>query len=147
MREKLKNNEIAVTGDQWPLLLYADGKYDPEEPWDGLFRNKLLVWVCFQCLIYGIRFVEARDLQAFKHIFTSPSSVEIDAKATRSGNARIHGMTQVTTASLAYIATQVSLSFLTTNHSLTAIISFNLCYLLPPCSVVPTLQQTLSDFI
>jgi hypothetical protein len=62
VREKLKNNEIAVAGDQWPLLLYADCKYDPEEPWDGLFRNKLLVWVRFQHLIYGIHFVEARDL-------------------------------------------------------------------------------------
>jgi len=99
VREKLKNTEIAVAGDQWPLLLYADCEYDPEEPWDGLFRNKLLVWVRFQCLIYGIHFVEARDLQAFKHIFTSPSSVEKEAKATRSGNARIHGMTRVTTAS------------------------------------------------
>jgi hypothetical protein len=47
LREKLKNNEIAVAGDEWPLLLYADCKYDPEEPWDGLFRNKLLVWVRF----------------------------------------------------------------------------------------------------
>ena len=109
MREKLKNNEIAVAGDQWPLLLYADCKYDPEEPWDGLFRNKLLVWVRFQGLSYGIHSAEARVLQAFKHIFTSPSSVEKEAKATRSGNARIHGMTRVTTASLAYIATQVSL--------------------------------------
>ena len=45
--------------------------------------------------------------QAYKHIFTSPSSVEKEVKATRSGNARIHGMTRVTTASLAYIATQV----------------------------------------
>ena len=45
--------------------------------------------------------------QAFKHIFTSPSSVEKEVKATRSGNARLHGMTHVTTASLAYIATQV----------------------------------------
>jgi hypothetical protein len=109
VREKLKNGEIAVAGDQWPLLLYADCKYDSEEPWDGLFRNKLLVWVHFQCLIYAIHFVEAHNLQAFKHIFTSPSSVEKDAKATRSGNARIHGMTRVTTASLAYVATQVSL--------------------------------------
>jgi hypothetical protein len=49
-------------------------------------------------------------LQAFKHIFTSPSSVEKEAKATRSGNARIHGMTRVTTASLAYVATQVRLA-------------------------------------
>jgi hypothetical protein len=47
-------------------------------------------------------------LQAFKHIFTSPSSVDREPKATRSGNARIHGMTQVTPASIAYVATQVS---------------------------------------
>lgn len=47
--------------------------------------------------------------QAYKHIFTSPSSVEKEPKATRSGNARIHGMTQVTPASIVYIATQVIL--------------------------------------
>jgi len=45
--------------------------------------------------------------QAYKHIFTSPSSVEKETKATRSGNARIHGMTKVTPASIVYIATQV----------------------------------------
>ena len=47
--------------------------------------------------------------QAYKHIFTSPSSVDKEPKATRSGNARIHGMTQVTSASIAYVATQVCL--------------------------------------
>jgi hypothetical protein len=103
--------------------------------------------VHFQCLIYAIHFVEAHNLQAFKHIFTSPSSVEKDAKATRSGNARIHGMTQVTTVSLAYVATQVSLQFLRTNHSLTATVSSDLPYLLPLCSVIQTLQQTRSDFM
>lgn len=45
MREGLKNDEITVAGDQWPLLVYADCTYDPAEPWEGLFRNKLLVWV------------------------------------------------------------------------------------------------------
>ena len=84
---KLKNNKIAVAGVQWPLLLYADCQYDPEEPWDGLFQNKLLVWVRFQHLIYGIHFVEVCVLQAFKHIFTSLSSVEKEAKAMMLGNA------------------------------------------------------------
>jgi hypothetical protein len=46
-------------------------------------------------------------IQAFKHIFTSPSSVDKEPKATRSGNARIHGMSSITLASLAYVATQV----------------------------------------
>jgi hypothetical protein len=49
------------------------------------------------------------NYQAYKHIFTSPSSVDREPKATHSGNARIHGMTQVTPASIAYVATQVSL--------------------------------------
>jgi hypothetical protein len=49
--------------------------------------------------------------QAFKHVFTSPSSVDEDEpKATKAGNAYIHGMRRVTKASLAYIATQVSFS-------------------------------------
>ncbi|KAF8313931.1 hypothetical protein F5887DRAFT_895973, partial [Amanita rubescens] len=86
-RANLISGQLAVKGDQWPLILYAKQEFDPEDPWDGLFRSELLVW-------------------AFKHIFTSPSSVEKENKATRSGNARIHGMTRVTTASLAYVATQ-----------------------------------------
>jgi hypothetical protein len=45
--------------------------------------------------------------KAFKHVFTSPSSVNKAPTATRSGNARIHGMTSVTPASISYIATQV----------------------------------------
>ena len=55
----------------------------------------------------GLSRRSANMIQGFKHIFTSPSSVDDDPKATRSGNARIHGMTQVTRASLAYAATQV----------------------------------------
>lgn len=57
--------------------------------------------------------------QTFKHIFTSPSSVEREAKATRSGNAFIHGMTRVTAASLAYVATQVGYSTYFVNPILT----------------------------
>ena len=45
MREKLSNGEMAVRGDQWPLLLFANQEYDPDDPWEGLFRNQLLVWV------------------------------------------------------------------------------------------------------
>ena len=56
-----------------------------------LFHDSYLLW----------------NKQAYKYIFTSPSSVEKEVKATRSGNARLHGMTRVTTASLAYVATQV----------------------------------------
>lgn len=37
----------------------------------------------------------------------SPSSVDKEPKAIRSSNACIHGMTQVTPASIAYVVTQV----------------------------------------
>lgn len=74
-----------------------------------LGRGYLGVNYCFGLVFLHINCLPSLFycMQAFKHIFTSPSSVEKEAKATRSGNARIHGMTRVTTASLAYVATQV----------------------------------------
>ncbi|KJA12894.1 hypothetical protein HYPSUDRAFT_107432, partial [Hypholoma sublateritium FD-334 SS-4] len=87
VKEKLRTGEYSVSGDQWPIFLYASYKYDDADPWKGLLQSAILV-------------------KTFKHIFTSPSSVDREAKATRSGNARIHGMTNVTCASIAYAATQ-----------------------------------------
>ncbi|KAG2039792.1 hypothetical protein BDR03DRAFT_933075 [Suillus americanus] len=84
----LKSGETAVRGDQWPMFLYAGYEYDPEDPWRGLLRGEILVF-------------------GFKHVFTSPSSVDKEPKATRSGNAYLHGMKSVTKGSLAYVATQV----------------------------------------
>jgi hypothetical protein len=37
----------------------------------------------------------------------SPSSVDQELKASRSGSARIHGMRSITKASIAYVTTQV----------------------------------------
>ncbi|KAG2130214.1 hypothetical protein DEU56DRAFT_914838 [Suillus clintonianus] len=88
MKENLRSGEMVICGDQWPIFLYANRVYDPEDPWCGLLRSHLLIY-------------------AYKHVFTSPSSVDREPKATRSGNARLHGMNSVTIASLAYIATQV----------------------------------------
>ncbi|KAG1779360.1 hypothetical protein EV702DRAFT_1178492 [Suillus placidus] len=87
-KQSLKSGETAVRGDQWPMFLYAGYVYDPKDPWKGLLRSKILIF-------------------GFKHVFTSPSSVEKEPKATRSGNAYLHGMKSVTKGSLAYIVTQV----------------------------------------
>ena len=104
IKAKLRNREIVVSGDQWSLFLYADYRYDSEDPWNGLFHSALLVSI-------GTVHIQMRSLahftQAYKHVFTSPSSVDKEPKATCSGNARIHGMTRVTPPSVAYIATQV----------------------------------------
>ncbi|KAH6871076.1 hypothetical protein BKA70DRAFT_1131287 [Coprinopsis sp. MPI-PUGE-AT-0042] len=87
-KEALRTGTLVVAGDEWPVFLYRDYQADPRRIWEGLFRSNLLV-------------------NAFKHIFTSPSSVDREPRATRSGNARIHGMKSVTIPSLAYVATQV----------------------------------------
>ena len=44
---KLENGELQVAGDQWPVFLYADYTYDPEDPWNGLLHSGLLVSVSF----------------------------------------------------------------------------------------------------
>ncbi|KAG2134612.1 hypothetical protein BD769DRAFT_1627142 [Suillus cothurnatus] len=90
-KQSLKSGETAVRGDQWPMFLYAQYDYDPDDPWKGLLRSEILIF-------------------GFKHVFTSPSSVDREPKATRSGNAYLHGMKSVTKGSLAYIATQVRFS-------------------------------------
>jgi len=49
------------------------------------------------------------NLQAYKHVFTSLSSVDVEeGRAAKSGNAHIHEMTAVTPALIAYITMQVS---------------------------------------
>ncbi|KAG1762911.1 hypothetical protein EDD22DRAFT_979628 [Suillus occidentalis] len=90
-KESLKSGETAVRGDQWPMFIYAGYDYDPEDPWKGLLKSEILI-------------------SGFKHVFTSPSSVDKEPKATRSGNAYLHGMKSVTKGSIAYIATQVQFS-------------------------------------
>ena len=51
VREKLASGEMIVVGDQWLLLVYADQQYDPDDPWDGLFRSNLLVCVGHNFLV------------------------------------------------------------------------------------------------
>ncbi|RXW25760.1 hypothetical protein EST38_g2 [Candolleomyces aberdarensis] len=75
IRQELVSGAMVPSADLWPRFVYRGLAYDPENPWDGLFRGGLLV-------------------SAYKHIFTSPSSVgeHKENRATRSCNARIHGM-------------------------------------------------------
>jgi hypothetical protein len=45
VKEQLRNGTYMVPGDQWPVFIYKDCKYDPENPWDGLLRSVILVSV------------------------------------------------------------------------------------------------------
>lgn len=46
-RAKVKNGEIVVNGNDWPIFLYAGESFDQDDPWNGLFRGPLLVTVSF----------------------------------------------------------------------------------------------------
>lgn len=45
VKEMLRSGNYSVAGDQWPILMYKDEIYDPEDPWRGLFKNRILVLV------------------------------------------------------------------------------------------------------
>ncbi|KAF8225163.1 hypothetical protein L208DRAFT_1408929 [Tricholoma matsutake] len=87
VQERLRSGEEVVTGGQFPAFLYSDNTYDKSDHWKGFLRGPLLV-------------------KAYKHIFFSPGSVNFSIPA-RTGQAAIHGMTRVTSASIAYIAAQL----------------------------------------
>jgi hypothetical protein len=36
---------LTVCSNQWPMLMYANLEYDPNDPWSGLFRSQLLITV------------------------------------------------------------------------------------------------------
>lgn len=112
VQRDLASGQLVPSGDLWPRFLYRGYSYDHQNPWEGLFRSALLVLVCAISLVPENAYrLTSLITQAFKHVFTSPSSALDGAtpgKSTRSSNARIHGMKQVTAASIAYIATQVS---------------------------------------
>jgi len=55
IKAQLRSGELAVPGDMWPIFLYADSRYDSENPWDGLLRNSLLVKV----LVAVYRFISS----------------------------------------------------------------------------------------
>jgi hypothetical protein len=45
VRAKLASGEMAVSGDQWLMLVYANQEYNPDNPWSRLFRSQLLIYV------------------------------------------------------------------------------------------------------
>lgn len=45
VKDGLAAGTTTVTGDSWPMFLYADSEYDENNPWKGLLRGQLLVKV------------------------------------------------------------------------------------------------------
>lgn len=44
-KQSLKSRETVVHGDQWPIFLYAGYEYDPKDPWKGLLRSEILIFI------------------------------------------------------------------------------------------------------
>jgi len=59
IKEKLRNGELLIPGDQWPLFLYAGESFDKEDPWKGLFRSSILVSVSLSMPRTGRLFCKA----------------------------------------------------------------------------------------
>ena len=66
-KDKLRNGELAVSGDQWPIFLYNGYTYDSEDPWNGLLRSSLLVSVSVYPVIQLKIFTVYQGLQI--HIY------------------------------------------------------------------------------
>ena len=45
---------MTVAGDQWPMFLYANQVYDPDDPWCGLFRSQLLLYASIISILYTV---------------------------------------------------------------------------------------------
>ncbi|KAG6909311.1 hypothetical protein DXG01_001110 [Tephrocybe rancida] len=93
IKSKLGSGEKIVAGHHWPIFIYADSTFDPDDPWKGLLRSDILVKVN-RSLSPQLSYKAAAD--------TTDGSI-----TTKSGNAKIHGMKKVTRASIVYVATQV----------------------------------------
>lgn len=52
VKQKLRTGEMIVPGDQWSIFLYYGFAYDPEDPWNGLFRSAILISVSLSTLIF-----------------------------------------------------------------------------------------------
>ena len=147
IKEKLHKGQLQVLGNQWPMLLYASYTYDPDDPWNSLLHSGILILVS-HCS-WHLWLLMPTHSQAYKHIFTSPSSIDFkELKATHSCNARIYGMHSIMKASIAYVAMQVSHRFYLPpllNGQL-----FNRLVLLwhwPKFSLTPILQQIRNVFM
>jgi hypothetical protein len=45
IRQQLRNKELTVSGSHWPIFLYQNERFNQDDPWQGLFRSKILVSV------------------------------------------------------------------------------------------------------
>ncbi|KIO27580.1 hypothetical protein M407DRAFT_232534 [Tulasnella calospora MUT 4182] len=89
IRRELRDEITIVKHTAYPPFLYRNYEIESGDLLEGLFESSIL-------------------LKAARHIFVSPSSADDEcSRSTRAGNAALNGMTKITPATIAYVATQV----------------------------------------
>ena len=54
IKEKLCNGQFQIAGNQWPILLYASYTYDPNDLWNGLLYNGILITASHSSLFHWL---------------------------------------------------------------------------------------------
>ena len=67
IKEKLRNGELTVAGDQWPVFLYHGYNYNQDDPWNGLFRSSVLVTVGHIQIWRGVVDIQVRHTSTYSH--------------------------------------------------------------------------------
>jgi hypothetical protein len=67
-KQGLKSGETPVCGDQWPIFLYAGCIYDPEDPWKGLLRSDMLIFISSVYLTFSLIAVSFVGFQTCIHV-------------------------------------------------------------------------------
>ncbi|KAG1893345.1 uncharacterized protein F5891DRAFT_963076, partial [Suillus fuscotomentosus] len=80
--------DFHITACSWPLFLYKDGCYNPQNPTKDLFKGELLVKV-------------------FKRVFTSPSSTDEEQCRTWCDISTLVNMRSIQPQAIAYISVQL----------------------------------------
>ncbi|KII83439.1 hypothetical protein PLICRDRAFT_83261, partial [Plicaturopsis crispa FD-325 SS-3] len=93
IRQGLRDRTLIARPGDFPYVLYANERYDPQNPFEGFMKNGIL---------------------AYRHVSIGPLSAltEDGDGSGKAGNAALNGVTSVTSPSLAYIATIVSTAVL-----------------------------------
>jgi hypothetical protein len=75
IRSSLKKKELSVPGNHWPIFLYRNEDYDPEEPWRGFCRSKLLVSVRTFCSMSGYLLMCFRVISTSLHLLVRSTMI------------------------------------------------------------------------
>ena len=88
-REDIQSGDRAIKATSFPMLLYDEAKFDPNNPYSGLFQGPLL-------------------LKFYRHVFTGPKSWK-DGKPSGGKSPRgiQHKLKAPTPRTIAYVAVMV----------------------------------------